>query len=119
MNAMDVGAGGIIASLVVLWVLSVIAYWRLFTKAGEPGWKSIIPIYSTYMVFLSAVSSMAAAVVMMILYVIVLILSIVLYVKMSKAYGKGGGFAVGLLLLWPIFILILGFGSSEYLGPQA
>lgn len=51
--------GGLVAGYVmffltvafVMWVLLVIARWKIFTKAGEPGWKSIIPIYADYMVF--------------------------------------------------------------------
>ena len=128
----------------LLWyVLQVIACWRLFTKAGEAGWKSIIPIYNNYMMYkivwqtkffwISLVLSFAVGIVnatlgssegtataaLLVLFVIgilQLILTIMYCNKTAKAYGKGGGFAVGLLLLQPIFMLILGLGDSEYLG---
>ena len=40
---------GSILILVIGWyILQVVAYWQIFEKAGEPGWKAIIPCYNTY-----------------------------------------------------------------------
>ncbi|MCH5210550.1 MAG: hypothetical protein J1F01_06245 [Oscillospiraceae bacterium] len=132
----------------IIWVLTIIAEWKIFTKAGEKGWKAIIPIYSGYILFkivwktkwfwlglvgavvfsilysaalgLMIASSTVAGVILMIISIILLIalivLGIKLYVNLSKAYGHGAGFAVGLIFLNVIFILILGFGSSQYVG---
>lgn len=139
--AMAVIIGFIAAYMVValVWyILSVIAYWKIFTKAGEPGWKSIIPIYSSYVQFritwdvkffwISILLGLAGAVlgyfgdVMDMIGTLCMaaggLLSIVGLYKLSKAYGHGIGFTIGLVLLNPIFLLILGFGSSEYQGPQ-
>lgn len=151
--------GGIVAMilfvLLVLWVLMVVAHWRMFTKAGEKGWKALIPIYSDYTMFKlvwntksfwiftalgivsSLISSLTNQVVMVndqLTYVStgnaflgivsfiastgVLIYMVLAAIKTSLAFGKGMGFAVGLLFLPNIFNLILGFGSAEYLGPQ-
>lgn len=151
--------GGIVAMilfvLLVLWVLMVVAHWRMFTKAGEQGWKALIPIYSDYTMFKlvwntksfwiftalgivsSLISSLTNQVVMVndqLTYVStgnaflgivsfiastgVLIYMVLAAIKTSLAFGKGMGFAVGLLFLPNIFNLILGFGSAEYLGPQ-
>ena len=124
---------------VIMWIISIIACWGLFTKAGEPGWKAIIPIYSTYVMFklswkvsmfwvwfvllfasgfLSGFDNLVAAIISVVLSIAAAILGIVFYVKLAKAYGKGGGFAVGLIFLNPIFLLILGLGKSEYVGVQ-
>ena len=143
---MELAAAGIILGLlatyalvVIVWyVLSVIAYWRIFTKAGEEGWKSIIPIYNSYVQYritwdvkffwISAGLGVAGAVLgylgdaMSMLGSACLfaawIINILALNKLSKAYGHGVGFTVGLVLLNPIFLLILGLGSSEYQGPQ-
>ena len=143
---MELAAAGIILGLlatyalvVIVWyVLSVIAYWRIFTKAGEEGWKSIIPIYNSYVQYritwdvkffwISAGLGVAGAALgylgeaMSMLGSACLfaawIINILALYKLSKAYGHGVGFTVGLVLLNPIFLLILGLGSSEYQGPQ-
>ena len=115
-------------------VLMITAQWRLFTKAGEPGWKCLIPFYGAYvfyklvwtpgaffvMLALATVTGLLAAVpvLMLIASAIVVILTIVTTVKTARAYGKGGGFAVGLIFLAPIVFPILAFGDSEYVGPS-
>lgn len=128
-------------SLLAIWVLTIIAYWRMFTKAGEKGWKAIIPVYSSYkmytliwrgsMFWLSLASSILASILVSLptdsmgVLVVALILAIFSWVigimacfKMSRAYGHGVGYGFGLLFLNTIFILILGFGKSRYIGPQ-
>lgn len=127
-----------IGILLVWYVLQVIAYWRIFSKAGEPGWKSIIPIYNIYVQYricwntrifwVSLVLGIAAFIFGIVGGVIGLIgnlcllgvgaISIIGTYKLSLAFGHGIPFAVGLYFLNPIFMLILGFGSSEYQGPQ-
>lgn len=109
-------------ALVVCYVLQVIAMWKIFTKAGEAGWKSLIPIYNIVTMFKVAgitpwlVLAYLLAVIPVIGSLIVLGIQIYFNVKLSKSFGKGVGFAVGLILLTPIFYLILGFGNSTYVG---
>ena len=117
--------------IVLLWyVLQVIAYWKIFTKAGQPGWKSIIPIYNQYTQFRISwkipymywvwLACMVAGVILGSINasLAATIIGVIATVKLSKAYGHGVGFAIGLIFLGPIFMMILGFGSSQYLGPQ-
>ncbi|MBO5364981.1 MAG: hypothetical protein J6A56_05910 [Clostridia bacterium] len=124
--------------ILVLWVLQVVAYWKIFEKAGEQGWKSIIPVYSDYILYriawdtkpfwvllgLAALNLLlswipvAGVVFSFITGILAVIIEILLYVKLSRAFGHGSGFAAGLVFLSTIFVLILGFDSSEYLGPQ-
>lgn len=129
--------------LLALGVLLIIAHWKMFTKAGEPGWKSIIPIYSDFILFrlvwdvqnfwiylglafgasiLSSIAQNTENTILYILSSIVAIGAFVWYVRLSlntaKAYGKSTGFGVGLILLPNIFTLILGFGDARYVGPQ-
>ena len=125
--------------LLVWYVLQVIAFWKIFTKAGQPGWKSIIPIYNQYIEFRIAwkipymywvwLACMAAGVILgsinswvafigAIASLSATIIGVLATIKLSKAYGHGVGFAIGMIFLGPIFMMILGFGSSQYLGPQ-
>lgn len=123
--------------VIVIAVLSIVACWKLFEKAGEAGWKSIIPIYNSYILFkicwkpmmfwivlaCSVVNSVAAAItndpnnwICIISLLVVAVITIMQLVMLSKAYGHGGGFAVGLIFLNTIFMLILGLGDSQYVG---
>ncbi len=131
---------------IIWYILLVIADWRIFTKAGEPGWKSIIPVYNTYVMYKIVwkpvffwVNVIAAAAVFIanaflvpagssnevnpvaaIVVCVGMIVSAVLYImlcnKFSKAFGHGVGFTLGLIFLNPIFLLILGLGGSQYQG---
>ena len=104
-SASSMGTGFGIAYLVfllVFYALIVVANWKIFTKAGKPGWASIIPFYNLY-VFLPIVN---------------IVMMIMLYINLAKAFGKGTGFIIGLIFLPNIFTLILAFGSSQYQGSQ-
>lgn len=111
-----------IVSLIIL-VVSIIANWKIFTKAGEKGWKSIIPIYNSVVLFKIIGLSpwllliYLAAFIPVIGSIAVIVLSIVSVYYLSKSFGKGAGFTVGLIFLPQIFQLILAFGSAEYVGP--
>lgn len=94
-------------------VLTVIAQWKIFTKAGKEGWKSLIPIYNTY-TLLQILNMEPLLCLLMLLPVSSFMLSIVMDVKLAKSFGKGTGFAIGLILLGPIFYMILGFGDAKY-----
>ncbi len=112
--------GGIIS--LAISVLTIIAMWKIFVKAGEEGWKAIIPIYNAVIMFkivglspwLLLIS--LAAIIPFIGWLAVLALMIVYNIKLAEAFGKSGGFAVGLILLNTIFIMILGFGDAQYVG---
>ena len=103
--------------MIAICVLEIIATWKIFTKAGEAGWKSIIPIYNIIVLF--KIVGMNPWMILLYLVPIANIVVMILFnIKLAKAFGKGGGFAVGLIFLNTIFTLILGFGSAEYVGPQ-
>ncbi len=128
-------------------VLAIVAMWLLFEKAGEGGWKAIIPIYNLYTLFKLAWNEKTfwevfiCAVCMSIIYAVlvnfgynigdfviflwvcncllgiwILIDIIVLCTQIAFAYGRGWGFAIGMVFLTLIFICILAFGKSKYVG---
>lgn len=132
---------------IILYVLLVIGLYKMFVKAGEPGWKAIIPIYNTYIMFkiswktsmfwiyfftvlvgtvlgqVVSVMSVASpaettglilAIIAFILLIIAVVVNVIMCHRLSKSYGHGVGYTLGLIFLNLIFILILGLGSSQY-----
>lgn len=108
--------------MIIVAVISIIAMWKIFTKAGEAGWKSIIPIYNIITLFKIAgispwfVLGYLAAIIPIVGGFVALGITIYAMINLAKSFGKGGGFAAGLILLGPIFYMILAFGNSEYQG---
>ena len=98
-------------------VLTLVAMWKLFVKAGRAGWKCLIPFYNTYCLYDIAWGNGWLFLLMFVPCVNVVV-GIMMLFKVAKAFGQGTGFGFGLLFLNTIFILILGFGSAEYVGPQ-
>ena len=97
-------------------ILIIAAWWKIFSKAGQPGWAAIIPIYN-WIVWCKIVGRPAWWV--LLLLICFPIFFIILSIDLAKSFGKGVGFAVGLILLSIIFFPILGFGSATYQGPSA
>lgn len=113
----EAGLGGTtaISISVVVSILFVIGMWKMFSKAGELGWASIIPIYNLYVLFKITWGKGAKFLLLLIpIYNIVVFIKTEL--KLARAFGKGTGFAVGLIFFSPIFYAILGFSDAQYLG---
>ena len=107
---------GIIGLLVGL--LIIVAMWKVFTKAGQPGWAAIIPIYNLY-IWCKIVGRPWWWILLMLIPIVNFIVAIVLSIDLAKSFGKGAGFGIGLALLGVIFFPILGFGSAQYQGAAA
>lgn len=105
---------------IALAVLGIIGLWRMFEKAGLAGWKSIIPLYSTYCLFeITFGEGKGWMFLLMMIPCVGFIVNIFLAGKTARAFGKGGLFAVGLYFLPMLFWLILGLGQSVYQKPVA
>ncbi len=96
----------------------IFVLWKVFVKAGQPGWAAIIPIYNTYIMCKIAGRS-GWWVLLLCIPLVGVVFFIILMLDFAKSFGKGAGFAVGLILLGPIFFAILAFGDATYLGPAA
>ena len=107
---------GMILVLMIPIVIMIIAMWKIFTKAGKPGWAALIPIYNT-IVLLDIVGKPTWWIILMFIPLVSLVVAIIMLIELCKSFGKDGGFMVGMILLCPIFMCILGFGSAQYLGP--
>jgi hypothetical protein len=99
-------------------LLLIVAMWKVFTKAGQPGWASIIPIYNLY-IWCKIVGRPWWWILLMLIPLVNFIICIILCIDLAKSFGKGVGFGIGLALLGIIFFPILGFGSAQYQGPTA
>ncbi len=99
-------------------LLLIVAMWKVFTKAGQPGWASIIPIYNLY-IWCKIVGRPWWWILLMLIPFVNFIVCIILCIDLAKSFGKGVGFGIGLALLGIIFFPILGFGSAQYQGPSA
>ncbi len=109
------GSMGAIGMLVWLAIcVTVIAgMWRVFTKAGEPGWGVLIPIYNFYLLCRIA-QRPGWWLILMFIPIVNLAVAIVLSIDIARHFGKGAGFGVGLAFLGMVFYPILGFGNAEY-----
>jgi len=119
-NSAGSAIGGAIGGLVglAIGVVVLIGMWKVFTKAGQPGWACLIPFYNFY-VLLKVVGRPGWWLVMMLIPFVSLVFAIIVMIDLAKSFGKGGGFAAGLILLGPIFICLLGYGDARYVGPAA
>ena len=97
-------------------VLIISARWKVFSKAGQPGWASIIPIYNIYIMTRIA-GKPGWWVLMMFIPIVNIVYLIWMYNMISKSFGKDEGFTAGMIFLGIVFWPILAFGSAEYIGP--
>lgn len=100
-------------------VFSYVVIWKIFVKAGIPGWWSIIPFANMYKMFeLFWGEGKGWMFILMFIPFANVIVGIMLLVKMAHSFGKSGGFAAGLIFLTIIFEAILAFGPDKYIGPD-
>jgi hypothetical protein len=102
----------------LLLVLVIAGSWKMFAKAGKPGWGAIIPIYNIYLL-LKIAGRPGWWLLLALIPLVNIVIGILLMVDVAKAFGMGVGFAIGLILLPVIFVPILGFGSASYQGAPA
>lgn len=96
-------------------IIQLAAMWRIYEKAGKPGWASLIPFYNFY-VLLEIVGKPGWWLIWLFIPFANLVVSIWVTNLLSKSYGKNEGFTLGLIFLSFIFYPILGFGNDSYQG---
>lgn len=110
--AAGIGLFGALVWLVVV-VALIASLWKVFTKAGEPGWAAIVPIYNAVVLLKIAGKPLWWLLLFLIPFVNVIAM-ILVSIAVAKNFGKGTGFGLGLAFLGFIFFPILGFGSATY-----
>jgi hypothetical protein len=107
-------AGGLLIYLAIL-VVAAAGGWKVFTKAGHPGWAAIIPIYNIY-ILLKIAERPGWWLILYFIPIVGFVITIIVSIDIARNFGKGSGFGVGLAFLWFIFYPILGFGGAQYQG---
>ena len=124
-TALFAGLAGFFATysilIIALAVVTIVAYWIIFKKAGKPGWASIVPIYNAVVLYQIVGLSpwlLLLCLVPVVGWIALGIIGIVASFRLAKSFGKDIAWGFGLWLLPQIFYLILAFGKSEYVGPN-
>ncbi len=102
--------------IILIVIFYIYTFWRIFEKAGKPGWAVLIPIYNK-LVMLRIVGKPWWWILLFLIPGVNLVFYIWMINLLSLSFGKGVGFTIGLILLSPIFYPILAFSNAEYSGP--
>ena len=97
-------------------IVSVIAMWKIYTKAGKPGWASIIPIYNIVVLFEIVELEWWHVLIAIFVPFAMFIYLIVVNIKLAKVFGKGTGFTLLLIFIPVVGQLMLAFGNATYNG---
>ena len=115
-------AAGVGIGMTVVWlaivVLMIAALWKIFDKAGEPGWAAIIPIYNLF-ILLKIAGRPGWWLLLYFIPFVNFIISIIVSIDIAKRFGKGTGFALGLVFLQFIFYPMLAWGDASYTAAPA
>ena len=118
-NGEGAAASGVGIGFVLLYIALVVAvlagFWKVFTKAGKPGWAILIPIYNV-IVMLEIAGRPIWWIILMFIPIVNFVISIIVSIDIANKFGKGAGFGLGLAFLGFIFYPILGFGDSKYMA---
>jgi hypothetical protein len=115
MNTGAAAGAGIVVMIIylVIVVLMIVSLWKIFVKAGKPGWGAIIPIYNLIL-YLEIVGKPLWWIILCLIPFVNIVILIILALELAKKFGKTVGFAIGLIILPIIFYPILGFGKATY-----
>ena len=114
-NMQGIGTGVLVAYFAIL-ILMVVCFWKIYAKAGKPGWAAIVPIYNI-IVLLEIIGKPWWWLLLMLIPLVNFIVLIIVIHGLSVSFGKGAGYTVGLILLGIIFYPLLAFGDAQYVGP--
>lgn len=105
------------AALVIIYLaiiaLMIVSMWKIFTKAGKPGWACIVPIYNI-IVLLDIVKKPWWWILLFLIPLVNIVFGIWVFHRLSRSFGHDAGFTIGLIILGIVFIPILGLGKDEY-----
>lgn len=107
--------GAFLIIVLAIVVFYVAAFWRVFAKAGEPGWGALIPIYNVYL-YCRVAGRPEWWVILFFIPLVNVVIALILAQDIARAFGKSAGFGIGLWILSFIFVPILAFGPSEFSG---
>ena len=100
--------------LLVISIVSLVAAWRIFTKAGQPGWAAIIPFYNLY-ILLKIIQKPVWWIILFLIPYVNIVMAFLMGVGLAKAFGKSAVFGIFLIAIIPIGPFIIAFDNSKYL----
>ncbi|MCC7301934.1 MAG: signal peptidase I [Bacteroidia bacterium] len=109
----------VIIIYVALIVLMIASWWKIFTKAGQPGWAILVPIYNIIVMLRVAQKPWWWIFLILLVPIVNYVFLIMMIHGISKNFGHGAGMTVGIIFLGIIFIPVLAFGDSKYIGATA
>ena len=112
-----IGGGLFFLLMMAFAVVMIASMWKVFVKAGKPGWAAIVPIYNI-IVLLEIVGKPVWWIVLFFIPLVSIVALVLISIEMAKCFGKTTGFGICLAFLSFIFYPILAFGDARYLGPQ-
>lgn len=135
MDSFD-GGGGLMAMIGtflaisgIIWLITIVGMWKVFEKAGKPGWAAIVPVYNFWilieisgrppMFFWILLGCMVLSMIPIVGFILgigVLVILILVSIDVAKKFGKDTGYGIGLALLSFIFYPMLGFSDAQYQG---
>ena len=101
-------------AIAVIVVIMIAAVWKIFTKAHQPGWAAIVPVYNM-VVMLQIIKKPIWWVILAFIPIVSLVIGFIVLYDLTKVFGKGLGFMFGLIFLPFIFYPVLGFGKAQYM----
>jgi hypothetical protein len=110
----SMGAGFWIIMLLFI-ILMVASLWKIFTKAGQPGWASIIPFYNLF-ILLRITGRPEWWIILWLIPCVNIVIQILVYLDLARVFGKSAGYGIGLILLPFVFFPLLAFSDAEYGG---
>jgi hypothetical protein len=111
--------GTMLMVLLAMLVVVIVGMWKVFVKAGQPGWAILIPIYNLY-ILLQIAGRPGWWLLLYFIPVVNIAIAVIVAMDIAKSFGQSAAFGIVLLfLLSGIGYLILGFGNARYLGPAA
>lgn len=100
----------------VLFALVIVGLWKTFEKAGQPGWGSLIPFFNIYLL-LKIAGRPGWWLLLVLIPLVNFVIVIIVAIDVAKAFGRGVGYALGLIFFPMIFYPMLGFGKDTYTKP--
>ena len=118
MNELVASLGLVLVLYLGLIIMLIVSIWKIFEKAGKPGWASLIPIYN-FIVLLEIIKKPTWWIIMLLIPLVNIVFLFLVYIELAKVFGQGAGFGIGLIFLSFVFLPVLAFGKSyQYIYNQ-
>lgn len=100
---------------IALLVFFLASTWKIYVKAGRPGWAVLVPFYNL-VVLLQIVGKPVWWLLLFLVPCVSWVVAIFVAIELARVFGKGLGFGLGLAFLPFVFYPVLGFGDAVYEG---